>query len=209
MKRPLPTDYGRTYLSAREFVDLCKNLEIEELTLDRLEWFEMKRLLDESEDFVSAGSLSELADKMDNLSQPGFKIDREGFEKDIRDYDAQIETGKDHFTDEQLRMIVNFRKYRGDRIRLCKYQKIDDPKAYPLIAIREFILSRKSLGGIQTDMKSRVINDTGNTMPGLYAVGEAAGFGGGGIHGKRSLEGTFLGSCILTGRIAAEAIIKG
>ena len=169
----------------------------------------VKRLLDESEDFVSAGSLSELADKMDNLSQPGFKIDREGFEKDIRDYDAQIETGKDHFTDEQLRMIVNFRKYRGDRIRLCKYQKIDDPKAYPLIAIREFILSRKSLGGIQTDMKSRVINDTGNTMPGLYAVGEAAGFGGGGIHGKRSLEGTFLGSCILTGRIAAEAIAKG
>jgi uncharacterized protein len=169
----------------------------------------VKRLLDESDDFVSAGSLSELADKMEKLSQPGFKIDREGFVKDIREYDAQIEAGEGHFSDEQLKMIVNFRKYRGDRIRLCKYQKIDDPKAYPLIAIREFILSRKSLGGIQTDMKSRVLNDTGSTMPGLYAVGEAAGFGGGGIHGRRSLEGTFLGSCILTGRVAAEAIAKG
>ncbi len=169
----------------------------------------VNRLLDESEDFVSAGSLSELADKMDKLSQPGFKIDREGFVQDIREYDAQIDAGEGHFADEQLRMIVNFRKYRGDRIRLCKYQKIDDPKAYPLIAIREFILSRKSLGGIQTDMKSRVIGKTGADMPGLYAVGEAAGFGGGGIHGKRSLEGTFLGSCILTGRVAAKAIAKG
>lgn len=166
----------------------------------------VNRLLHESADFVSAGSLEELASKMDALSQPGFTIDREGFVKDIREYDAQIEAGKEHFTDEQLRMIVNFRKYRGDRIRLCKFQKIDDPKAYPLIAIREFILSRKSLGGIQTDMKSRVVNQAGSPIPGLFAAGEAAGFGGGGIHGKRSLEGTFLGSCILTGRVAAKAI---
>ncbi len=169
----------------------------------------VNRLMKESEDFVSAGSLSELAGKMDELSQPGFKIDREGFLKDVRDYDAQVAAGIEHFRDEQLLMIANFRKYRGDRIRLCKYQRIDDPKAYPLIAIREFILSRKSLGGIQTDMKSRVLSDTGSDLPGLYAIGEAAGFGGGGIHGKRSLEGTFLGSCILTGRVAAEAIAKG
>ena len=76
----------------------------------------------------------------------------------------------------------------------------------PLIAIREYILSRKSLGGIQTDLGCRVLTKEGTPISGLYAVGEAAGFGGGGIHGKRSLEGTFLGSCILTGRIAGQAI---
>lgn len=166
----------------------------------------VNRLLKESRDFITARSLDELADKMDASSLAGFRIDREGFMKDVGEYDAQIDAGKEHFTDEQLKMLVNFRKYRGDRVRLCKYQKIDDPKAYPLIAIREFILSRKSLGGIQTDMKSRVVNRAGNPIPGLYAAGEAAGFGGGGIHGKRSLEGTFLGSCILTGRVAAKAI---
>lgn len=168
----------------------------------------VNRLLRESRDFVVADSLDELADKMNESSVSGFSIDREGFKKDVRDYDAQIEAGEDHFTDEQLRLIMNFRKYRGDRVRLCKFQKIDDIEAYPLIAIREFILSRKSLGGIQTDMKSRVVNQAGEPIPGLYAAGEAAGFGGGGIHGKRSLEGTFLGSCILTGRVAAKAIAK-
>lgn len=166
----------------------------------------VSRLVRESRDFVTGNSLDELADRMDALSLPGFKIDRAGFVRDIRAYDSQIDAGQENFTDEQLKLLVNFRKYRGDRLRLCKFQKINDAKAYPLIAIREFILSRKSLGGIQTDMKSRVVNRSGTPIPGLYAAGEAAGFGGGGIHGKRSLEGTFLGSCILTGRIAAKAI---
>ena len=76
-----------------------------------------------------------------------------------------------------------------------QFQKILDPKARPLIAIREFILSRKSLGGIQTDLQCRVLRTDGSPLPGLYAVGEAAGFGGGGIHGRGSLEGTFLGGC--------------
>jgi predicted oxidoreductase len=76
----------------------------------------------------------------------------------------------------------------------------------PLIAVREFIISRKSLGGIQTDLQSRVLDASGQHIPGLFAVGEAAGFGGGGAHGLRALEGTFLGGCILTGRIAAAAI---
>ena len=78
----------------------------------------------------------------------------------------------------------------------------------PLIAIREFILSRKSLGGIQTDLDCKVLNNMNQPIKGLYAVGEAAGFGGGGVHGKRALEGTFLGSCIGTGIIAAESIKK-
>jgi predicted oxidoreductase len=76
----------------------------------------------------------------------------------------------------------------------------------PFIAIREFILARKSLGGIQTDIDSKVLNKEGQLIPGLYAVGEAAGFGGGGLHGKGALEGTFLGACVLTGKRAAMSI---
>ncbi len=169
----------------------------------------VSRLLKESKDFVVANSLSELADKMDALSLPGHKIDREVMFRDIEGYDAMIGRGEAYFNDDQLRRIANFRKYRGDKLRVCKFQRIDDPKAYPLIAIREFILSRKSLGGIVTDLGSRVIDVEGKVIPGLYAVGEASGFGGGGIHGKRSLEGTFLGSCVLTGRAAARAIGNG
>jgi hypothetical protein len=82
-----------------------------------------------------------------------------------------------------------------------------DRKAGPLVAIREFILTRKSLGGIQTDLQSRALDSQGEAIPGLYAVGEAAGFGGGGIHGLRPLEGTFLGACILTGQAAARALV--
>ena len=94
-------------------------------------------------------------------------------------------------------------------MRTCAFQAIDDSKARPLIAIREFILSRKSLGGLQTDLESRVLNSSGEPISGLFAVGETAGFGGGGIHGRGSLEGTFLGSCILTGRLAGRAIADG
>ena len=108
--------------------------------------------------------------------------------------------------DDQLRRIAHLRQFIGDRLRTCNFQKIDDRSAYPLVAIREFILARKSLGGIQTDLEGRVLTPNGAPIPGLYAAGEAAGFGGGGIHGLRSLEGTFLGACILTGRVAGRAI---
>jgi hypothetical protein len=143
---------------------------------------------------------------MDAMSLVGATLDREGMAADIRAYDAQIDRGPRYFNDDQLRRIANFRRYKGDRLRTCAFQKIDDPKARPLIAIREHILSRKSLGGVQTDLQSRVMNTYGEPIPGLYAVGETAGFGGGGIHGKGSLEGTFLGSCVLTGRLAGRAI---
>ena len=76
----------------------------------------------------------------------------------------------------------------------------------PLIAIREFIISRKSLGGIQTDLQSRALDAGGQPIAGLFAIGEAAGFGGGGVHGLRALEGTFLGGCVLTARAAAAAV---
>ncbi len=166
----------------------------------------VNRLIADSEDFLLADTLPELMEKMDGLSLQGAAIDREGMAADIAAYDAQIERGERYFNDDQLRRIAAFRQYKGDRLRTCAFQKIDDPRARPLIAIREFILSRKSLGGVQTDLESRVLDTSGEPIPGLYAVGETAGFGGGGIHGKGSLEGTFLGSCVLTGRLCGQAI---
>ena len=158
------------------------------------------------DDIVTANSLAELVDKMNSRNLDGLRTDLATVEQVVRDYDAQIDRGPAYFNDDQLRRLWNFRQYRGDRIRLCRFQKILDPRAMPLIAIREFILSRKSLGGIQTDLGCRVLRRDGSAIEGLYAVGEAAGFGGGGIHGMGSLEGTFLGSCVLTGRVAARAI---
>lgn len=165
----------------------------------------VSRLIGESGDFLTADSLEEMVAKMNDMGNP-YTVDKGRFVEAVRAYDDQIDRGPAFFNDDQLRRIANFRTYRGDRIRTCKFQKIDDPKARPLIAVREFILSRKSLGGIQTDLSCRVLNRDGEPIGGLYAAGEVAGFGGGGIHGKGSLEGTFLGSCVLMGRIAAHHI---
>jgi len=168
----------------------------------------VNRLIDECEDFVVADSLPELMDGMNALSLEGAAIDREGMAADIAAYDAQIARGPRYFNDDQLRRIATARTYKADRLRTCAFQAIDDAGARPLIAIREFILSRKSLGGLQTDLESRVLDTSGEPIGGLYAVGETAGFGGGGIHGKGSLEGTFLGSCVLTARLAARSITR-
>jgi predicted oxidoreductase len=158
-------------------------------------------------DIAVAGSLHELMDRMDGMSLYGLKLDRAKMEAAIRAWDAMLDRGPAFHNDDQLRRIANFLAYRGDRVRTCKYRKILDPRAGPLIAIREFILARKSLGGIQTDLQCRVLRSSdGDPIPGLYAVGEAAGFGGGGIHGKGSLEGTFLGGCVLSGRLAGRSI---
>jgi predicted oxidoreductase len=158
-------------------------------------------------DFVVANTLDQLMEKMDQNNLYGIRVDREGMAATIRAWDDMIDRGPALHNDEQLRRIANSRAYRGDRVRTCNFQKILDPKAGPLIAIREFILARKSLGGIQTDLACRVLRSSdGEPIPGLYAVGEAAGFGGGGIHGKGSLEGTFLGGCILSARLAARTI---
>lgn len=156
-------------------------------------------------DFVTATSLPELVERMNALQGDG-SVDLRTVQDVVAQYDATIARGNKLMNDEQLRRIAYLRNYRGDRIRLCKFQPINDANALPLIAVREFIISRKSLGGIQTDLQSRVLDVAGQPIPGLYAVGEAAGFGGGGIHGLRALEGTFLGGCILSGRIAAAAI---
>jgi uncharacterized protein len=168
-------------------------------------------LVEGSPDFVSADSLAELARKMNAVTRATHAgagpIDPDVLAAEIGRYDASIARGKGLFNDDQLRRIAQLRGWRGDRLRTCAFQAILDPKAGPLIAIRLQVMARKSLGGIQTDLACRVLRTgDGEPVPGLYAVGEAAGFGGGGMHGKRSLEGTFLGGCVFTGRLAAAAI---
>jgi uncharacterized protein len=171
--------------------------------------FGSKKLVNEMlatcEDFVVADTVEELVDKMNALAGTS-DVALENVKQAIGDYDDNIARGPKFYNDEQLRRIAHTRSYRGDKVRTSKFQQINSAKALPLIAIREFILSRKTLGGIQTNLDSAVLNEDGNAIPGLYAVGEAAGFGGGGVHGQGSLEGTFLGGCVLTGRIAAYSI---
>ena len=162
-------------------------------------------MLENCIDFVEANSLEELAKKMNDLE--GTKdVEIEKIKDVVLKYDAEIDRGESNFTDNQLLRIAKAREYKGDKARTCKFQKIVDSKAMPLIAIREFIVTRKTLGGVQTDLQCRVLSKDNKPIKGLYAVGEAAGFGGGGMHGKGALEGTFLGGCVLTGRVAAYDI---
>ena len=105
--------------------------------------------------------------------------------------------------------IRGARNYLGDRlIRTAVPHRLLDPKAGPLIAVRLNILTRKTLGGLETDLSSRVLPRAATPLPGVYAAGEAAGFGGGGVHGYRSLEGTFLGGCLFSGRTAGRAAAR-
>ena len=170
----------------------------------------VNNILDQCEDMIAAETLAELVDKMNALAGTN-DVKLEHVEAAIDAYDTSIEKGPP-FQDEQQQLIAKAREWRGDKARTMNMAKIGDPKSGPFIAIREFILSRKSLGGIQTDLDCRVLTQPDlagrqSTIEGLYAVGEAAGFGGGGIHGHRSLEGTFLGGCVITGRVAAKAIL--
>ena len=109
--------------------------------------------------------------------------------------------------DLQVTAIHGARRYLADRlIRVAAPHKLLDPDAGPLIAVRLHILTRKTLGGLHTDLDGRVLRADGEPLPGLYAAGEAAGFGGGGMHGYRALEGTFLGGCLFSGRVAGRAV---
>lgn len=164
----------------------------------------VRHMRDFCPDVVTGRSVPELVERMNALTGEGL-VEASALEAEIRQYDAAVAQGRP-YADDQLRRLDELRQYRGDRVRICKNSRILDPKAMPLIAIRLSVLSRKSLGGIQTDLDSRVLCASGEPIPGLYAAGEAAGFGGGGVHGHRTLEGTLLGSCILTGRAAARAI---
>jgi predicted oxidoreductase len=165
----------------------------------------VKYFVDQCPDFVTGRSLQQLGERMKEVTDDG-ALDPALMEREVNQYDATIARGKPLFNDDQLRRIAQLRTWRGDRLRTCNFQRILDDRAMPLIAIRMSVMARKSLGGVQTDLQSRVLRPDGAPIEGLYAVGEAAGFGGGGMHGKRSLEGTFLGGCVFSARIAARAI---
>lgn len=170
----------------------------------------VRHFIEGSPDFVAASSLAELAKKMNDVTAElggDRSIDPAVLEREVGRYDETIARGNGLFNDDQLRRINQLRNWRGDRLRTARFARIVDAKAMPLIAIRLQVMARKSLGGIQTDLGCRVLRaEGGDAIAGLYAVGEAAGFGGGGVHGKRSLEGTFLGGCVFTGRLAAATI---
>lgn len=169
---------------------------------------QVQEFIDHCPDFVTGATVPELAANMNALAGSN-DVDAELLAREVADYDANIARGPKLQNDDQLRRIAHCRQYLGDRLRTCDMARILDPDAMPLIAIRTQILTRKSLGGIQVDLDARVLDTRGNPIPNLFAVGEACGFGGGGMHGIRALEGTFLGSCVYTGRVAARAISNG
>ncbi|MEL6954685.1 MAG: FAD-binding dehydrogenase [Pseudomonadota bacterium] len=154
-------------------------------------------------DFVVADTLEELVAGMNALTGEG-RLDSDHMRAQIAARDAQIENP--FSKDAQVIAIYAARNYRGDKlIRTAKPHKFLDPDQAPLIAVRLHILTRKTLGGLETDLEGRVLGADGVPVSGLYAAGEAAGFGGGGYHGYNALEGTFLGGCIFSGRAAGRA----
>ncbi len=155
------------------------------------------------EDFVTATSLPELVAKM-NALQGNDLLPLDRIEAEIKARDAQCDNP---FTkDAQMMAIHAARKYRGDRFqRTAKPHRILDPDNGPLIGVRLNIITRKTLGGLKTDLNSQMLTAEGPPIPGLFAAGEVAGFGGGGYHGYNALEGTFLGGCIFSGRQAGRA----
>jgi predicted oxidoreductase len=155
-------------------------------------------------DFVVANTLSDLVRGMNALTDEP-RLDPARLERQIAVRDEAILGGATD--DSQIQAIRAARLYIGDRlIRVAKPHRVLDPAAGPLIAVRLHILTRKSLGGLHTDLSGRVLRADGTPLPGLYAAGEVAGFGGGGMHGYRSLEGTFLGGCLFSGRTAGRAL---
>ncbi len=163
----------------------------------------IRAFLEAGIDLVTGNSVAELAAKMNALAGNEL-IDRPQLQAMITARDAQLANpfGKDA----QLAAISSAREYRGDRMmRTAKPHRFLDGRHGPLVAARMQVLTRKTLGGMSTDLRSRVQTAQGVPIPGLYAAGEIAGFGGGGMHGYRSLEGTFLGGCLYSGRSAGRA----
>jgi len=154
-------------------------------------------------DFVVETDLRTLVDGMNALTQQPL-LRFEQVEREVLARDREVENS--YSKDTQIVAVRAARTYLADRItRVAAPHRLLDPKAGPLIAVRLHLLTRKTLGGLQTDISSRVLAADGSPLPGLYAAGEAAGFGGGGMHGYRSLEGTFLGGCLFSGRAAGRA----
>lgn len=157
-------------------------------------------------DFIVRDKLEDLVAAMNTLAGNDLlRLDEVRMQIEARDR----EIANAYVKDAQVMNIHNARRYIGDRlIRTASPHRILDPAHGPLIAVKLNILTRKTLGGFETDLDARVFSEAGKVIPGLYAVGEAAGFGGGGVHGYRSLEGTFLGGCLFSGRNAGRAAAK-
>ena len=165
----------------------------------------VRDFLDKGADFVSATTVEELATKMNSIAPEAF-VEPERLRQHLLVRDSQIENS--FSKDQQIQSIRNARKYIGDRLtRAVAPHRILDPAAGPLIAVKLHILTRKSLGGLQTDLSGRVLKEDGSIFDGLYAAGEASGFGGGGMHGYNALEGTFLGGCLFSGRQVGRALV--
>jgi predicted oxidoreductase len=163
----------------------------------------IERFKEKGEDFVVAKTLPELVTGMNKLTGDNL-IELAALQRQIEARDREIDNP--YTKDAQVMGIRNALAYPGDTLsRTAAIHKILDTSAGPLIAVRLNILTRKTLGGLQTDLSGRVLNASGTPISGLYAAGEVAGFGGGGVHGYRSLEGTFLGGCLFSGRTAGKA----
>jgi predicted oxidoreductase len=168
----------------------------------------VQAFLDKGEDFVVAPTLPELVAGMNRITGDTPHLDLATVEREVVARDREIANS---FTkDLQITAMRQARTFLGDKlIRVAAPHRLLDPDAGPLIAVRLNLLTRKTLGGLETDLSGRVLQAGGEPFPGLYAAGEVAGFGGGGMHGYRSLEGTFLGGCLFSGRVAGRALATG
>ncbi len=165
----------------------------------------VRRFLDDGEDFVVADTLPDLVAGMNRVTGGTPVLELATVEREVVARDREVDNP---FTkDLQITAVRGARNYLGDKlIRVAPPHRLLDPAAGPLVAVRLHLLTRKSLGGLETDLDGRVLRPGGQPFPGLYAAGEVAGFGGGGLHGYRSLEGTFLGGCLFSGRVAGRAV---
>jgi len=163
----------------------------------------VRAFMEKGADFIVEADLGKLVERMNALA--GSKLlDAAEVRRVIEARDREIDNA--FCKDAQVTAIRGARNYLGDRlIRVAKPHRILDPACGPLIAVRLSILTRKTLGGLQTDLSARVLKSDGTPLGNVYAAGEVAGFGGGGMHGYRALEGTFLGGCIFSGRTAGRA----
>jgi len=165
----------------------------------------VRAFLERGKDFLVAQDLSELMRKMEALA-PGV-LDPGRLEREVKARDRELLNP--FAKDGQVLMVHAFRRYVGDRLfRVAKPHPFLSGKG-PLVAVRLWTLTRKTLGGIQTDLKGRALRPSGEPLPGLFAAGEAAGFGGGAFHGYKALEGTFLGGCLFSGLQAAKGVLEG
>jgi predicted oxidoreductase len=166
----------------------------------------VQSFLDEGADFIVENDLESLLEQM-RRHDGGDLLDLDRVRREVVARDREMDNG--FAKDAQIGMLQSMRGYRGDKlIRTAAPHRLQDPAAGPMIAVKLHVLTRKSLGGIETDLDGRALGPDGAAIPGLFAAGEASGFGGGGVHGYRALEGTFLGGCLFSGRQAGRAAAR-